>query len=115
MEGYRSEEDQLLYKVAQTFADWGISTTQSLLNAKEARVTYELWASGGVRNGLDAAKLIALGATKVGLAKPFLEAALKGENALEELLQKLELELKIALFCTGSKNLTELSRGKVKS
>lgn len=115
VEGYRSEEDQILYKVAQTFANWGVSTAQSVLNAQEARVSYEVWASGGVRNGLDAAKLIALGARKVGLAKPFLEAALQGEKALEELLQKLELELKIALFCTGSKNLAELQRGKVKS
>lgn len=112
VEGYRSEEDQLLYKVAQTFADWGISTSQSMLNTQEARVNYEVWASGGVRNGLDVAKLIALGAKKVGLAKPFLEAALKGDAALEELLQKLELELKIALFCTGSKNLETLTRGK---
>ncbi|KYG64838.1 type 2 isopentenyl-diphosphate Delta-isomerase [Bdellovibrio bacteriovorus] len=115
VEAYRSEEDQVLHKVGQTFANWGVSTTQAMLNAKEARVSYEVWASGGVRNGLDAAKLIALGAVKVGLAKPFLEAALKGDRALEELLQKLELELKIALFCTGSKNLAELSRGKVLS
>lgn len=115
VEGLRSEESAVLFQVAQTFANWGISTTECLLNAQEARVSYEVWASGGVRNGLDAAKLIALGAKKVGMAKPFLAAALQGEKALEELLQKLELELKIALFCTGSKNLAELQRGKVKS
>ncbi|WP_373999464.1 type 2 isopentenyl-diphosphate Delta-isomerase [Bdellovibrio bacteriovorus] len=113
VEGYRSQENDLLYKVAQTFANWGISTVQSVLNAKEARVSYEIWASGGVRNGLEVAKLCALGANKVGLARPFLEAALKGDEALEELMNKLETELKIALFCTGSKNLKDLQTKRV--
>ncbi|UOF02290.1 type 2 isopentenyl-diphosphate Delta-isomerase [Bdellovibrio reynosensis] len=108
VEGYRSEESDLLYKVAQTFSNWGVSTLQSMLNAKEAQVNYQLWASGGVRNGLEVAKLCALGASQVGIAKPFLEAALAGDEALENLLQKLELELKIAMFCTGSKTLKDL-------
>ncbi|MFM6926820.1 MAG: type 2 isopentenyl-diphosphate Delta-isomerase [Bdellovibrio sp.] len=113
VEGYRSQENELLYQVAQTFANWGVSTVQSVLNAQEARVSYEVWASGGVRNGLEVAKLLALGAKKVGLAKPFLEAALQGDEALEALLNRLELELKIALFCTGSKNISELSTKRV--
>ncbi|MGE5085251.1 MAG: type 2 isopentenyl-diphosphate Delta-isomerase [Bacillota bacterium] len=113
VEGYRSEETEVLHQVAQTFANWGISTAQSVLNAQEARVSCEVWASGGVRNGLEVAKLLALGAKKIGLAKPFLEAALQGDEALEKLLNRLELELKIALFCTGSKNISELSNKRV--
>lgn len=113
VEGYRSSESDLLYKVAQTFANWGISTVQSLLNAKAAGVSYEVWASGGVRSGLDVAKLIALGAKKVGVAKPFLEAALLGDSALDELLTKFETELKITMFCTGTKNLKELQTKSV--
>lgn len=113
VEGYRSQENEMLYKVAQTFSDWGISTVQSMLNAKEARVPYELWASGGVRNGLEIGKLCALGAAKVGVAKPFLEAALTGDGALEELLNKLELELKITMFCTGSRTLKDLQTKRV--
>lgn len=113
VEGYRSSEGDLLYQVAQTFSDWGVSTVQSVLNAQAARVSYEVWASGGVRNGLEAAKLCALGAAKVGVAKPFLEAALLGDTALEELLNKLELELKIAMFCTGSKTLKDLQTKRV--
>ncbi|MEK2690574.1 type 2 isopentenyl-diphosphate Delta-isomerase [Bdellovibrio sp. GT3] len=113
VEGYRSEETTMLYQVAQTFANWGISTVESLRNAKAAGVTYEVWASGGVRTGLDVAKLCALGAKKVGIAKPFLEAALQGDDALENLLNRLETELKIALFCTGSGNLAELADKKV--
>ncbi|MNJ98585.1 Isopentenyl-diphosphate delta-isomerase [compost metagenome] len=113
VEGYRSQEQEMLYKVAQTFANWGISTLDSMANAKEASVSYEIWASGGVRNGLDAAKLLALGAKKVGVAKPFLEAALQGDEALEMLLNQFELELKIAMFCTGCRNLKELQTRRV--
>lgn len=113
VEGYRSQEQDMLYKVAQTFANWGIRTVDSVRNAKTAEVTYEVWASGGVRNGLDAAKLIALGARKVGVAKPFLEAALKGDEALDMLLNQFELELKIAMFCTGCRNLEELQTKRV--
>jgi isopentenyl-diphosphate delta-isomerase len=113
IEGYRSEEGQMLYQVAQTFQNWGLSTVQSLRNAKDARVGYEIWASGGVRSGLDVAKLCALGASRVGLAQPFLAAALKGDSALEELLNKLELELKITMFCTGSKKISDLQTKRV--
>lgn len=113
VEGYRSQENETLFKVAQTFADWGITTAQAMLNAKEARVAYEIWASGGVRNGLEIAKLCAMGAQKVGVAKPFLQAALGGDEALEALLTQFELELKIAMFCTGSKNLKDLQTKRV--
>ncbi len=113
VEGYRSQENELLYNVAQSFGNWGFSTTQSMLNAKEAHVNYEIWASGGVRNGLEVAKLCALGAQKVGLAQPFLRAALEGDDSLEALLNQLELELKISMFCTGSKNLKDLQTKRV--
>lgn len=113
VEGFRSQETEILYKVAQTFSNWGVSTVQSMLNAKDARVSYEIWASGGVRTGLEVGKLCALGAAKVGVAKPFLEAALMGDEALEELLNKLELELKITMFCTGSRTLKELQSKRV--
>lgn len=113
IEGYRSGEEQILHKVAKTFANWGLSTLQCMRNAQEARVNYEIWASGGVRSGLDAAKLLALGANKVGVAQPFLEAALQGDEALENLLQRLELELKISMFCTGCRDLKDLHTKRV--
>ncbi len=108
VEGYRSEENELLFKVAQTFANWGYSTAESVANAKKAGINYQIWASGGVRSGLDVAKLIALGAQKVGMAQPFLEAALRGDEALDNLMNQLELELKTSLFCTGCRTIEEL-------
>ncbi len=103
VEGYRESEGHLLYNTAQTFADWGISTVQSVLWAKEIGAKYQVWASGGVRSGLDAAKLLALGADKVGLAQPLLKSAVQGPEALESCMEQLEYELKVALFCTGQK------------
>ncbi len=113
VEGLRSDADSALYKISKTFENWGISTKDSLLNAQAASVSYEVWASGGIRTGLEAAKCLALGASKVGLAKPFLQASLAGDEALNNLLDQLELELKISLFCTGSANLSEFKTKKV--
>ncbi len=113
LEGLRSEEKSLSYQAAETFKDWGIPTLESLIAVKESAVKAQVWASGGVRTGLDAAKLVALGAQAVGVAKPFLEGALQSDSALENVLNQLEHELKIALFCTGSRTPAELQQKRV--
>jgi isopentenyl-diphosphate delta-isomerase len=102
--------------LGEVFGDWGISTVQSLINIKELNPDYQVWASGGIRSGLDAAKLLALGAQMAGIAKPFLESALReietGKSCLIPLMQKLEDELRISMFCTGCVNSEQLrSRG----
>ncbi|MBY0471333.1 type 2 isopentenyl-diphosphate Delta-isomerase [bacterium] len=107
IEGARAEASQatLQAEAAKTFANWGESTADSVLSAKKTlRPSTEIWASGGVRTGLDAAKLIALGAQQIGYARPALEAALKGPEALDAWMALQEFELKVALFCTGCKN-----------
>ena len=108
VEGYRAQENSMLATAAQTYARWGITTLNSILNAKSINPNFEIWGSGGVRNGLDAAKMLTLGATTVGLAKPLLTAALTGTDAVVHTMKTLEHELKIALFCTGSKNIAIL-------
>lgn len=109
VEGLRSQPGDLRALSAKTFADWGYSTLDSLIRAQKLKPKYELWASGGVRTGLDAAKLFALGAKRVGFAKPILQSALSGEAALIATMTRLEFELKVALFCTGSRTLAELA------
>jgi isopentenyl-diphosphate delta-isomerase len=115
IEGARAETDSVHARAARTFADWGVPTAQSVVNArkvfgKSSRSTTAIWASGGVRSGLDAAKLIALGAERVGYAKPALEAALEGEIALDRWMETQEYELRVAMFCTGSRTLQDLRR-----
>ena len=100
-------------QIAETFSHWGTSTVESLMSAIEADVACEVWASGGVRNGLDAAKLLAVGGQAVGIAQPLLEAALQSPDVLLTRMQMLEHELRIAMFCTGVSRVTELSAKRV--
>ncbi len=115
IEGGRAPAESAQQGAARIFKSWGESTTASLESAallgKKLAKT-EIWASGGVRSGLDAAKTIAMGARKVGFAKPALEAALAGEATLDAWMQRIEFELKVALFCSGSESPDVLRKEK---
>ena len=113
IEGDRNLRHDLKREAAATFKDWGISTVESMAHAARVKHDYEIWASGGVRTGLDAAKLLAMGADMVGFAMPILEAALKGEETLRQKMATIEFELRTALFCTGCRSLKELRSKKV--
>jgi isopentenyl-diphosphate delta-isomerase len=108
IEGQRAVVDSIQQKAAATFKNWGINTIESVQNALSLQPTFEVWGSGGVRHGLDAAKLLALGASSVGFAKPLLEAALKSAQHVYELMLTIEYELKVAMFCTGCRVVSEL-------
>ena len=103
IEGARAASMSLQAQAAETFAVWGESTVDSVIAAHQALLgTTEIWASGGVRTGLDAAKLIALGAHRVGYAQPALQAAIEGDEALDRWMLQQEFDLKVALLCTGA-------------
>jgi isopentenyl-diphosphate delta-isomerase len=113
VEGLRSETGNTLFEAAETFKNWGHATVDCLKSSNELNLDYKLWASGGVRTGLDAAKLLAMNAEMVGLAMPLMQAALESEQSLLKLMTRLEYELKIAMFCTGCSNLDELAKRMV--
>lgn len=108
IEGHRAGEHSPQRHAAQTFRNWGVDTVSSILFAESIKPNYEIWGSGGVRQGLDAAKLLALGASTVGFAKPMLVAALNSAEAVVDLMNTIEYELKVAMFCTGSRILDDL-------
>jgi isopentenyl-diphosphate delta-isomerase len=108
IEGHRANLHEIKQQTAITFRNWGIDTVQSIKNSIAINPQFEIWGSGGVRHGLDAAKLFALGATNVGFAKPMLEAALQSPAHILAKMTLIEYELKTALFCTGSLVLSDL-------
>jgi isopentenyl-diphosphate delta-isomerase len=103
--------DPLRRQLGETFANWGIPTPISLQLCRQAAPDMPLIASGGIRSGLDAAKAIAMGAQLVSVAQPFLQAATESPEALSARIQLFLMELRVAMFCVGARNLVEL-RGK---
>jgi isopentenyl-diphosphate delta-isomerase len=97
-------------QVASSFIDWGIPTAESLQLVKEAAPDTPIFASGGIRNGVDIAKSIALGATMSGLAGPFLKAATVSPDAVVEVIQILIREIRICMFAVGAIDLDVLKK-----
>lgn len=112
IEGHRAAHDPIRHRAAETFRNWGVDTVQSVIQAVALNPTFEVWGSGGVLNGLNAAKLFSLGAATVGFARPMLEVALESVDAVTQLMATIEYEVRVAMFCTGSSVLTDL-RGKL--
>ncbi|MGQ9870653.1 type 2 isopentenyl-diphosphate Delta-isomerase [Leptodesmis sp.] len=105
--------DERQRRLGATFADWGLPTAECITSIRAIAPTIPLIASGGLRNGLDAAKAIALGANLAGMAMPFLQAARESEAALHNLVEILLAELAITLFCTGNATILDLQRSGV--
>ena len=61
-----------------------------------------------MRNGIDAAKCLALGADLVGMAYPFRAAATESAEAVEAKLRRSIQELRIAMFCAGAGSVAAL-------
>ena len=88
---------------------WGIPTACSLVEVRAASKG-KVIASGGLRSGLDVAKSLALGADAAGIAKPFLQKAVEGEEALQKHVEAIIAEVKICMFLVGARNVADMRR-----
>ena len=108
------QADPLIRRVAHRFAGWGIPTAHSLIEAKQQARGRPVFASGGIRSGIEMAKAIRLGANLCGVAAPALGAADKNSDTVTQHMRGLIEELRIAAFCTGSGNLSGLRRASLR-
>lgn len=102
-------------ETALLFADWGIPTATAIAGVRAACPDSVVVGSGGVRHGLDAARAIRLGADLVGQAAAGLGPAEVSVEAIAAHFEKVETELRIACFCTGSKDLAALRGARLVS
>ncbi len=95
-------------RIAASFADWGIPTAEAIQYAVKAAPHAIVIASGGLRNGIDIAKCIALGASLGGIAGPFLKAASQSVTEVSQLIVELKTQLRIAMLCSAAQNIDKL-------
>lgn len=97
-------------QVARSFADWGIPTAEAICYVKQTAPQMPIFASGGLKDGIDVAKSVALGATLAGMAGQFLKAADQSAEKVMEFIEITQRQLKIAMLCSGTANIGELSQ-----
>lgn len=103
VETYRADDPSL----GKLFWDWGIPTAVSTVEVLES-TNLPVISSGGIRNGLEAAKALSLGATAVGMALPFLKHSYLGHEYVESRIEKFTQELKTAMFLVGAESIRQL-------
>lgn len=98
VESKRSDDPEL----GELFGDWGIPTPVALRMMKPYHHEVQLIASGGIRNGIDMAKSMILGASLCGLARPFLDPARESAEAVRVAIRRLKREFTTAMFLLGA-------------
>ncbi|MCP3030681.1 type 2 isopentenyl-diphosphate Delta-isomerase [Halobacillus sp. A1] len=96
-----------------SFDNWGIPTPISLLESRELveQLNIHIIGSGGIRNGLDGAKAIALGANCFGMAGSLLRVLVeKGYEELASEIQHIHKEIKMVMMLTNSQSVSELRK-----
>ena len=102
------QSDPSVRRVAHSFAGWGSPTSLALIEARRAVPDLPIFASGGLRDGIDVAKALRLGASLCGAAAPVLKSATDTADAVIEHMAAFIEELRIAAFCTGSADIAAL-------
>jgi isopentenyl-diphosphate delta-isomerase len=107
--------DEFTRQLAATFVGWGIPTAESILNVKQTVPDMTIFASGGIKDGLDIAKCIALGATLGGMAGQFLKAAAISTDKAIEMIKLTKKQIEVTMFATGTANLKEMRNVQLKA
>jgi len=109
VEKYRGS-DEKSQRIAGCFRDWGIDTATSIKLVRKAVPRMAIIASGGITNGIEIAKCIALGASMAGMARRFLVAANQSSAAVDCLIDEIHTQLKICMFVVGAQDIESLKR-----
>lgn len=107
-------EDPYQKRIASHFLNWGIPTAESIMMVRSAVPDLPIFASGGLRTGLDIAKCIALGAALGGMASPLLKAASQSTSHVIDTMKMIQQEIRITMFAAGIKDLPELTQVSLK-
>lgn len=99
--------------VAEAFRSWGVPTVEAIQIVRRVAPEMPVIASGGLQDGMDIAKSLALGARLGGMAGPFLRAARQSSGAVQDFIYELVETLRVAMFVTGSRNLADLRNQKL--
>jgi isopentenyl-diphosphate delta-isomerase len=99
---------EYLRRVAGAFIDWGIPTSDSIQMVLRGAPGLPIIASGGMRNGIDTAKALALGASVTAMASPYLKRAVDGTEAVIEEISIIERQLQVAMMCIGARDIATL-------
>ena len=99
VEAYRLAGAQ--QSVARSFKDWGLPTTLCLEELAAVNLGIPIIASGGLENGIDLAKSLALGANMGGYARKLLAPANESYEVLTAALASIISELKLCMFACG--------------
>ncbi len=105
--------DEFTRELAATFVGWGIPTAEAILNVRKAAPKMAIFASGGLKDGLDIAKCIALGATLGGMAGNFLKAAAVSSEKAVEMIKLTKRQIQVTMFACGVEKLESLNIGKL--
>jgi isopentenyl-diphosphate delta-isomerase len=100
--------DEFRRQLAATFVGWGIPTAESIVLVRHAAPRLMVIASGGLRDGIDVAKCLNLGATLGGLAGPFLKAAAISTEQTVDAIRLILKQLEVSMFAAGAANLADL-------
>ncbi|MDN5344009.1 MAG: isopentenyl-diphosphate Delta-isomerase [Clostridia bacterium] len=103
-------ENRRRSRPVMALTEWGLPTAVSILEIREMGLPLEIVATGGIRNALDAARALALGAKIVGAAGYFLKILLdQGEAALVEEILAWQEDLKRICLLAGCATPAELA------